>query len=78
MLAGLRSSVFAVIVHLVDATFELFRCIHGAPRAIGSDGREVGAARAFLATMVALLAEATHAAVAFDSVVAPPGTEHTR
>lgn len=60
-------------VHLVDGTFELFRCFHGAPKADGADGREVGAARAFLATMVALLTNATHLAVAFDSVVAPPG-----
>ena len=67
--ATLRS----VIVHLVDGTFELFRCFHGAPRASGSDGTEVGAARGFLATIVALLADATHVAVAFDSVVAPPG-----
>ncbi len=62
-----------VIVHLVDGTFEMFRCFHGAPRASGPDGTEVGAARGFLATIVALLADATHVAVAFDSVVAPPG-----
>jgi 5'-3' exonuclease len=62
-----------VDVHLVDGTFELFRCFHGAPRASGADGREVGAARGFLATMVALLNDATHVAVAFDSVLAPPG-----
>lgn len=68
------STVRDVIVHLVDGTFELFRCFHGAPRAAGPNGGEVGAARGFLATMVALLADATHVAVAFDSVVAPPGT----
>jgi 5'-3' exonuclease len=63
-----------VKVHLVDGTFELFRCFHGAPRA-QHDGREVGAARGFLATLVSLLSEpeVTHVAVAFDSVVAPPG-----
>ena len=61
-------------VHLVDGTFELFRCFHGAPRAIGAAGTEVGAARGFLATMTALLndRDVTHVAVAFDSVVAPP------
>jgi 5'-3' exonuclease len=60
-------------VHLVDGTFELFRCFHGAPRA-QHHGREVGAARALLATLVSLLSEpeVTHLAVAFDSVVAPP------
>jgi 5'-3' exonuclease len=63
-------------VHLVDGTFELFRCFHGAPRAAGPGGREVGAARGLLATLVALLTEpdVSHVAVAFDSVVAPPGS----
>jgi 5'-3' exonuclease len=63
-----------VKVHVVDGTFELFRCFHGAPRA-QHDGREVGAARAFMATVVSLLRqpEVTHVAIAFDSVVAPPG-----
>lgn len=61
-------------VHLVDGTFELFRCFHGAPRA-HHGGREVGAARALLATLVALLHETdvSHVAIAYDSVVAPPG-----
>jgi len=62
-----------VTVHLVDGTFELFRCFHGAPRARGPDGREVGAARGLLATLVALASGASHVAVAFDSVVSPPG-----
>lgn len=61
-------------VHLVDGTFELFRCFHGAPRA-QHDGREVGAARGMMATLVSLLRgdDVTHVAVAFDSVVSPPG-----
>lgn len=64
-----------ISVHLVDGTFELFRCFHGAPRARNADGREVGAARALLATLVSLLGrdDVTHAAVAFDSVVSPGG-----
>jgi 5'-3' exonuclease len=64
-----------VKVHLVDGTFELFRCFHGAPRATSADGREVGAARGILATLTALLndVDVTHVAVAFDSVVAPGG-----
>ena len=68
-----------VSVHLVDGTFELFRCFHGAPRASNAAGREVGAARALLATLVSLLhrPEVTHAAVAFDSVVSPGGTPGT-
>lgn len=61
-------------VHLVDGTFELFRCFHGAPRALNAAGREVGAARGLLATLVSLLHEpgVSHVAVAFDSVVPPP------
>lgn len=63
-----------VRVHLVDGTFELFRCFHGAPRARNEAGVEVGAVRGLLATLVSLLHEPTvsHVAVAFDSVVAPP------
>jgi 5'-3' exonuclease len=65
-----------VKVHLVDGTFELFRCFHGAPRAAAPDGREVGAGRGVLATMTALLndPDVTHVAVAFDRVVAPPSS----
>jgi 5'-3' exonuclease len=65
-----------VQVHLVDGTFELFRCFHGAPRARTTGGREVGAARGLLATIAALLRRdgVTHVAVAFDSVVPPPGS----
>jgi 5'-3' exonuclease len=63
-------------VHLVDGTFELFRCFHGASRARNAAGREVGAARGILATMTSLLRgdDVTHVAVAFDSVVAPAGS----
>jgi 5'-3' exonuclease len=62
-----------VRVHLVDGSVEMFRCFYGAPRAEDALGREVGAVRGFLATMIALIRrqEATHLAVAFDSVVAP-------
>ena len=67
-------------VHLVDGTFELFRCFHGAPRARNEAGREVGAARGVLQTIAALLREpdVTHVAVAFDSVVAPAGSARGR
>lgn len=58
-------------VYLVDGTFEIFRCFHGAPRA-RAGGREVGAVRGLLQTLAALLRTEglTHVAVAFDSVVA--------
>ncbi|MEX0681982.1 MAG: 5'-3' exonuclease H3TH domain-containing protein [Dehalococcoidia bacterium] len=58
-------------VHLVDGTYELFRCFYGAPRATGRDGAEVGATRGVLATLLRLLGESdvTHVAVAFDHVI---------
>lgn len=60
-------------LHVVDGTFELFRCFHGAPRAALECGQEVGATRGFLHTILALLRqeEVTHLAIAFDSVMAP-------
>ena len=42
-------------VHLVDGTFELFRCFHGAPRHANADGEEVGAVRGLLHTLLSLL-----------------------
>jgi len=60
-----------VKLYLVDGTFEIFRCFHGAPRAKNADGDEVGAARGLFHTMASLLREdgLTHVAIAFDSVV---------
>jgi 5'-3' exonuclease len=60
-----------VKVHLVDATFELFRAHFGAPAATAPDGREVGATRGFLRSLLALLAApgVTHVACAFDHVI---------
>ena len=57
---------------LVDGSFELFRCFHGAPRA-QVDGVEVGAVRGLVATLASLLRkeEAVWVAVAFDAI-APP------
>lgn len=60
----------AVIVHLVDGTYELFRQFFGRPGHETADGREVGASRAVLRNMLAMLADgATHVGVATDSVV---------
>lgn len=58
-------------VFLVDGTFELFRCFHGAPRARDGEGREVGAAIGLLHTLLSLVRKSggTHFAVAFDSIV---------
>lgn len=64
-------------IHLVDGTFELFRCFHATPRATDADGREIGAARGFIHTMAALLRrpDVTHVAVTFDTVVDAPLSE---
>lgn len=57
-------------VHLIDGTYELFRCFFGAPSVKTHDGREVGAVRAFVRSMWRLRAEgATHVGVAFDTVI---------
>jgi 5'-3' exonuclease len=58
-------------VHLVDATYELFRAFFGAPPKTAPDGREVGAVRGLLATLVSLLRNegATHVGCATDHVI---------
>ena len=60
-----------VNVHVVDGSFEVFRCFYGAPRAQNAEGREVGGSRGFLYTMRSLLRQddVSHVAVAFDPVV---------
>lgn len=64
-------------IHLVDGTFELFRCFNAAPRALDATGNEVGAARGFIHTMAALLRrpDVTHVAVTFDTIVDAPMAE---
>jgi len=59
----------AVQVHLVDGTYELFRCFYGAPPRTSAEGREIGAVSGLVATMLNLLKDATHVAVAFDTVI---------
>lgn len=57
-------------VHLVDGTYELFRQFFGRPGHTNSEGTEVGATRAVLRNMLAMLSDgATHIGVATDSVV---------
>ncbi len=59
-----------MIVHLVDGTYELFRQFFGRPGHVNSDGMEVGATRAVLRNMLAMIDDgATHVGVATDSVV---------
>lgn len=56
-------------VHVVDGTFELFRCHRATPARTDSDGHEVGAAAGLLSTLTALLRDVTHVAIAFDTIV---------
>ncbi len=58
-------------LHLVDGTYELFRCYYGAPPGRAPDGREVGAVRGLLRTLLSLLREdgVSHVACAFDHVI---------
>src|SRR5712691_4477818 len=58
-------------VHLVDGTYELFRAHFGAPSATSPDGREVGATRGLLRSLLGLLTspDVTHVACAFDHVI---------
>jgi len=58
-------------VHLVDGTYELFRHYYAMPSILAPDGRQVGAVRGLIQTMLALLRgdDVTHVACAFDHVV---------
>lgn len=57
-------------VYLIDGTYELFRHFFALPSATDADGREVGAVRGVLATVLSLLESgATHLGVATDHVV---------
>ncbi len=58
-------------VHLVDGTYELFRSFFGAPPSLTADGREVGATRGLLHSLLTLLRSdgVTHVACAFDHVI---------
>ncbi len=57
-------------IHLIDGTYELFRHYYAVPSALDSNGREVGAVRGVLRSLLAMItAEATHLAVATDHVI---------
>jgi 5'-3' exonuclease len=57
-------------VHLVDGTYELFRHFFALPQAADVNGREVGAVRGVLASVLSMVeAGATHIGVATDHVV---------
>ncbi len=58
-------------LHLVDATYELFRAYFAMPSMTAPDGAEVGAVRGLLSSMVKLLSDpaVTHVGCATDHVV---------
>jgi 5'-3' exonuclease len=62
--------VLLVDIYLVDGTYELFRHYYAVPSARDKDGREVGAVRGVLASVLGMMKEgATHIAVATDHVI---------
>jgi 5'-3' exonuclease len=58
-------------LHLLDATFELFRAYYGQPPTRAPDGREVGAVRGLIRSTLVLLRDpaVTHVAAATDQVI---------
>jgi 5'-3' exonuclease len=57
-------------VHLVDGTYELFRHFYALPSARDAEGREVGAVRGVLASVLGMLKDgATYIGVATDKVI---------
>ena len=58
-------------LHLLDATYELFRAYFAMPDSCAPDGRQVGAIRGFISTTLALLKqpEVTHIGAATDHVI---------
>jgi 5'-3' exonuclease len=63
LLAGLE-------IHLIDGTYELFRHYFAMPSARDRDGREVGAVRGVLASVLGMIqGGATHVAMATDHVI---------
>jgi 5'-3' exonuclease len=58
-------------VHLIDGTYELFRHYYAVPKALDAQGREVGAVRGVLSSILGMLrgGEATHIGVATDHVI---------
>ena len=58
-------------IHLIDGTYELFRAHFAMPPLRAPDGRQVGAVRGLVRTLLALLRQedVTHLACAFDHVI---------
>ncbi len=59
-----------VEIHLIDGTYELFRHFYAVPHARDAEGREVGAVRGVLASLLGMLkGGATYMGVATDHVI---------
>ena len=57
-------------VHLIDGTYELFRHFYAVPSARDEDGREVGAVRGVVGSVLGMINRgATHVGVATDHVI---------
>jgi 5'-3' exonuclease len=57
-------------VHLIDGTYELFRHFFGVPSTLDSNGKEIGAVRGVLTSVLSMIEDgATHIGVATDHVV---------
>jgi 5'-3' exonuclease len=57
-------------VHLIDGTYELFRHYFAVPKARDEEGREVGAVRGVIASLLGMIQHgATHIGVATDHVI---------
>ena len=57
-------------IHLIDGTYELFRHYYAVPSAKDGDGREVGAVRGVVSSVLGMITGgATHVAVATDHVI---------
>jgi len=57
-------------VYLIDGTYELFRHYYAMPSAVDRDGREVGAVRGVLASLLGMMtARSTYIGVATDHVI---------
>src|SRR4051812_2403450 len=60
----------AMDIHLIDGTYELFRHFYAVPHARDAEGREVGAVRGVLTSVLGLInSGATHVGVATDHVI---------
>jgi len=57
-------------IHLIDGTYELFRHFYAVPSALDANGREIGAVRGVLRSVLSMLEQGTtHVGVATDHVI---------